>query len=171
MKNILIVGILLFAISSLQAQDTKKLTRKEKKAVREAKQIEQTKTVLENKAYVFSATQAIPSGMRSVNLTSSFDARVENDTIFCYLPFYGRAYSAAYGSNQSPMDFTQPIEDYEFEKNKKGYLVKFSVNNKNDRLNFSFQIADTGSASLSVTSTNRQSISYYGNIEEIEKKE
>ena len=170
MKNIMIVGILLFAFMATQAQDTKKMSRKERKAAREAKLIEETKTALENKDFVFSATQMLPSGARSRSLTSTYDVRVKNDTIICYLPYMGTAHMASYGGNESPMDFTQPIEKYQFEKTKKGYEIKFSVNNKSDRLNFFFQIADNGSSSLSVNSTNRSSISYIGNIEKPEEK-
>ena len=171
MKNILIIGILVLAFATANAQETKKQTRKEKKAAREAMLIEQTKTVLENKVYVFSATQVLPTGMRSKTLTSSYDVQIKNDTIICYLPYFGKAHTAAYGSSQSPMDFTQPIEDYKFEKTKKGYEVKFEASNNNDRLSFFFQIADTGSASLNVNSTSRSSISYYGDIVKVEKKE
>ena len=146
MKNIIVFTLLIFTVITASAQDSETKTRKEKRAEKEALKIEQTKTVLENKVYVFNATQALPMGMRSVNLTSSYDARIENDTIFCYLPYFGKAHTAAYGSSQSPMDFTQPIENYKFEKTKKGYMVKFEVSNKNDRLNFIFQIAETGSS-------------------------
>ena len=170
MRNILIIGMLVLAFASTNAQETKKQTRKEKKAAREAKLVEQTKTVLENKAYVFEATQALPSGMRSKNLTSSYDVKIENDSIVCFLPYFGRAHTASYGASQSPMDFTQPIEDYNLEKDKKGYLVKFDVSNKNDRLSFIFRIGETGSTSLSVNSTSRSSISYYGNIVKVEEK-
>ena len=170
MKNILIIGILVLAFATTNAQETKKQTRKEKKAAREAMLIEQTKTVLENKVYVFSATQVLPVGMRSKTLTTSYDVKIDNDTITCYLPYFGNAHTAAYGSNRSPMDFVQPIEDYKFEKTKKGYEIKFEVSNKNDRLSFFFQIADTGSASLSVNSTSRSSISYYGDIVKVEEE-
>ena len=171
MKNILIIGILVLAFATANAQETKKQTRKEKKAAREAMLIEQTKTVLENKVYVFEATQVIPSTMRSRTLTSSYNVQIKNDTITCYLPYFGKAHTAAYGSSQSPMDFIQPIENYKFEKTKKGYEVKFETSNNNDRLNFFFRIADTGSASLSVNSTNRSSISYHGDIVKVEEKE
>lgn len=170
MKNILIIGILVLAFASTNAQETKKQTRKEKKAAREAELIEQTKTILENKVYVFSAMQVLPTGMRNRTLTSNYDAKIENDTITCYLPYFGKAHTASYGGSQSPMDFTQPIENYKFEKTKKGYKIKFEASNKNDRLSFSFQITDTGSASLNVNSTNRSSISYYGDIEKVEEK-
>ena len=170
MKHLIIIGILLFAFVTVQAQETKKMSRKERRAAREAKLVEDTKTVLENKAFVFAATQMLPSGGRSRSLTSTYDVQIDNDTITCYLPYFGRAHTASYGSSDSPMDFKQPIEEYEFEKTKKGYEIKFSVKNKTDRLNFSFQIADNGSSSLSLTSTNRSPISYIGNIEKPEEK-
>ena len=117
------------------------------------------------KSYIFSPNQAIPSGMRSRNLDGSFSAKIHNDTIDCYLPFYGRAYSAGYGSTDGPFTFKLPINNYTMEESKKGYMVKFDVKNKNDNINYTFQIGETGSTTLSLTSTNRQSISYYGNLE------
>lgn len=172
MKKIIFLAFLVFAIIGVNAQDSKKQTRKEKRAAKEAKKIEQTKALLESKDYVFSATQALPSGGRSVNLDGSFDMKIENDEVVCYLPFYGRAYSAGYGSGEGPFDFTQPIENYTIENEKKGgYLVKFEVNNKNDHINFTLNIGSTGSASLIVISTNRESINFYGDIEADEEKE
>jgi hypothetical protein len=172
MKKIILLAFLVLAIIGVNAQDSKKQTRKEKRVAKEAKKIEQTKALLNSKDYVFSATQAISTIMRSVNLDASFDVKIENDEVICYLPFYGRAYSVDYGSREGPFDFTLPIENYTLENEKKGsYLVKFNVKNKNDNINFMFHIGSTGSASLIVTSTNRESITFYGDIEAEEDEE
>lgn len=172
MRKIVLLAFLVFAIIGVNAQDSKKQTRKEKRAAKEAKKIEQTKALLEGKDYVFVATQALPSGMRSVNLDGSYDMKIEGDEVICYLPFYGRAYSAGYGGGEGPFDFTLPIENYTLENEKKGaYLVQFEVKNKNDNIKFSLSIGNTGSASLIVTSTNRQSINFYGDIEAEEEEE
>ena len=48
-------------------------------------------------------------------------------------------------------------------------MVEFDVRNKNDLLNFTFQIGETGTTSLSVNSSNRAFISYYGDIVKIKK--
>lgn len=167
-KTILIV-VLVFAFMAGHSQETEKLSRKEKKALKEAQKTEEIKALLDDKNYVFSPTQALPSGMRSRNLDGSFRAKIHNDTIDCYLPFYGRAYSASYGSTDGPFTFTLPIEKYTMENSKKGYMVKFNVKNQNDNISFMFQIGETGSTTLNLTSTNRQTISYYGNIEEPDK--
>lgn len=172
MKKIILSIFLAFAITGVHAQNSKKQTRKEKRAIKDAKTIEQTKALLDSKDYVFSATQVLPSSMQSVNLDSSYDVKIENDEVICYLPFYGRAYSAGYGSGEGPFNFTLPIKNYTLENEKKGgYLVKFEVINKSDYLNFTFHISSTGSASLSISSTNRESISFYGDIEADEDEE
>lgn len=171
MKNILIITILMFSFVFANAQEGKKKTRKEKRAEKEAVKLEETKWMIENKAFVFIPSQVIPTGMKTVNITSSFDAKIKNDSIFCYLPFYGRAYTALYGGNESPMDFEHPTRNYNIENAKKGgWIIKFDVKNKNDLINFTFQISVSGSTSLSVTSTNRSTISYYGDIMKIEEK-
>ena len=171
MKKILIITLLIFSVAFVHAQDTQKKSRKERRAEREAKKIEDTKTLIESKSFVFVPSQAIPTGMRSVTLTSSFDAKIKNDSIFCYLPYFGTSHTATYGSNQSPMDFNLPIIKYSSEPAKKGgWTVKFDVKNKMDLLNFTFQIAETGSSSLSVFSTSRAAISYYGEIIKVEEE-
>jgi hypothetical protein len=44
------------------------------------------------------------------------------------------------------------------------------VKNGNDKLDFSFYISENGSATLSVSSTNRQSINYNGDIVKTDEK-
>lgn len=171
MKNILIITLLMFSVVFVNAQEAKKKTKKQKRAEREAIKIAETKTMIENKAFIFIPTQALPTGMKSVMLTSSFDAKIENDTIDCYLPFYGRAFTAEYGGNDSPMFFNQRLLKYSTEELKKGgWMIKFDVKNKNNLINFTFQIGETGSTSLSVTSANRAPISYFGELVKIEEK-
>lgn len=173
MKNILFIGILIFTVAFANAQETEKKSKKEKKAEKKAQQIEATKALIENNTFTFYATSALPSKGRTVNLEYRYSVTIKNDTIISYLPFYGRAYSVAYGGSDSGFDFTQPIIDYSVEERKKGYLVKVKTKNGNDNIDYTFNISETGSASLSVTSTNRQGISYHGNVgpEEEVKKE
>lgn len=168
MKKLVILVVLVLAVVTVHAQESKKQSKKEKRAEKEAKQIEQTTSLLESKNYAFRATQALPSSGRSVNLDGSFSLRVKNDMVNCYLPFYGRAYSGGYGGGEGPFNFSLPMKNYNLEKVKKGYEVKFDVENKNDRIKFHLKVGNTGSSSLIVTSTNRQSISYHGNLEKNE---
>ena len=170
MYKLLFTLVLAFTLLAGHAQETEKLSRKERKALQEKQQIEEVKTLLNDKEYVFNPRTALPSGGRSRNLDGTFRAKISNNTIDCYLPFYGRAYSANYGSSEGPFTFTLPIEDYKMEDSKKGYKVEFNVKNQNDRITFLFQISETGTATLNLNSTNRQAISYHGNIEKPDEK-
>ncbi|HKI90031.1 MAG TPA: DUF4251 domain-containing protein, partial [Draconibacterium sp.] len=80
-------------------------------------------------------------------------------------------YNVDYRSRKGPFDFTLPIKNYIFKKDKNGYAVKFEVKNGQDNIKYNFNISENGYASLTVVSTNRQSISYFGTIEKPKKVE
>lgn len=170
MKKILLLLLIISTATFLNAQEAKKKSKKEKRAEKNAQLVVETTKLVESKNFVFKARTANPMGGRSVNLTTDYGVKVLNDSVYSYMPYYGRAYNAAYGSMDSPMTFDLPILDYSMEETKKGYRVKFGVKNASDRVDFSFQIMETGSTTLSVNSTNRQAITYNGNIEKIEEK-
>lgn len=165
MKNIILTSLLVMAfLFSANAQQQEK-SRKERRQEKQEQKKEEIKNLLEEKTFVFKPTHAMPLGGGSIFLSHSFDAEIKGDTLVSYLPFYGVAYRAEYGSRQSAFDFTQPIESYEFEQKDDGYQVNIDVKNKMDYLTYNFHISELGYATLNVTSTNRQAISFYGRIE------
>lgn len=171
MKNLILIAVLMFSVVALNAQETTK-SRKEIRAEKEAQLVEQTKKLIAANAWQFDATQMLPAKGRSRSLTTSYNVVVKEENVNSYLPYFGTAYSASYGGTDSPMIFEAPIEDYSVEDGKKGgYLIKFKAKNKNDVVEYTFNVSDNGSTSLSVNSTNRQHISYYGDLVPIEEKE
>lgn len=171
MKNIIFTGIMLLGfIIQATAQEEQQSRRERREAKQEQKRIE-IKNLLENRTFVFTPTHALPLGGGSIFLSHSFDAEIKGDTLMSYLPFYGVAYRAEYGARNSAFDFTQPIEEFNLEQDDKGYRVNLDVKNKMDYLTYSFQISDLGYATLNVTSTNRQAISFYGQITAPEEKQ
>ncbi len=169
MKKLLIISILILTVFTINAQDKK--SKKELKAEKKAQQREEVKSIVESKTFVFNANNVNPMRGRTINLTTLYNVKVTQDSIFSYLPYFGVAYSASYGGTDSPMIFDKPIETSDFETTKNGYLVNVSVKNESDRLEFSFHISVTGFTSLNVSSLNRQSISYNGSVEKIKEKE
>lgn len=168
MKKLLIIVVLLASAGMVFGQETP-LTGKEKKAAKKAEQIEKTKKLVETGAWQFDATRMMPLSGKGKELTSSYRVVVDSMKIDCYLPYFGRAYNVDYGSTDSPMSFKGEISEFKKEEpSKGGWIISFKAQNKNDRLGFTFQISETGSVTLSVNSSNRQSISYYGDLEEIE---
>ena len=67
---------------------------------------QETAQAIEAKHYIFRAQTALPQTGAARQLTSSYDVTVRNDTVIAYLPYFGRAYSAAIGRTPSGIDFT-----------------------------------------------------------------
>lgn len=162
--------VMLFSVSTMFSQETQ-LTRKERRAVQKAEQIVKTRDLVESGAWQFNANQMLPVSGRNRSLISSYGVIVNNNEINCYLPYFGRAYRAEYGGTDSPMNFEGKISDLKVDIWKKsGWIITFSTSNKSDKLDFIFHISETGSTTLHVNSTNRQAISYNGNLAEIETR-
>ena len=169
MKHLILIVLILGASFVLQAQE-KELTRKEKKAKIEAEKKEKVKQLISDKTWRFNADRMLPSNGPSKTLVTDYRVDLLSDKIESYLPFFGRAYKAEYGSTNSPLDFKGEIDSYNIQDWKKGgWIVNFNVKNKSDFMQFTFTIASSGSATLSVNSTDRAHISYQGEITEIEK--
>jgi len=170
MKKLSIILLMLVSVSMLYAQETR-MSRKERKAAQKAQLVEKTKALVNSGTWQFDATRMLPSSGRSRTLTSSYRVIVKESEIDSYLPYFGRAYRAEYGSTDSPMSFRGEISDLRVEDWKKGgWVISFKTDNKSDRLEYTFHIGETGSATLKVNSTNRQQISYYGDLTEIESR-
>ncbi len=170
MKRIILFTFLIgLILPDLFAQEPAK-SRKERRTERQEKRMEEVKNLVENKTFVFIPTHAMPLGGGSIQLSYTFEAEVKGDSIFSYLPFYGVAYHVDYGSRNSAFDFSLPIEKYEMEEDGNAYRINLEVKNKMDYLTYSMHVSEMGYATLNVTSTNRQAISYYGRIEKPEKE-
>jgi hypothetical protein len=168
MKNLTVILLLLIPLVAIKAQETQK-SREEIRAEKKLQKRGEIKNLVDNKTFVFNAEHAMPMGGSTINLNYHFNAKVDNDTVVSYLPFYGVAYTAEYGSRNSPFDFAKPMENYKSEKDKKGYRISFDVKNKSDYLKYNFLISESGYATLHVTSTNRQFISFRGTVEKIDE--
>lgn len=128
--------------------------------------------MIDSKNFVFKATSVNPPGGRNRQLTPEYDVKVSVDQIDCYLPYYGRSYSAPVNS-EGGIKFTSTDFSYDVKKVKKGWQISMKPKNDNDVRELYLTAFTNGNASLQVTSNNRQNISFNGYIEkgkEAEKK-
>ena len=61
----------------------------------------QIKILVDSQNYLFTAQRADPTSARTRILTGDYTLQVTKDAIYCYLPYFGRAYVA-------PVDPTRP---------------------------------------------------------------
>lgn len=148
------LAIIAFALlpASIQAQN-----KKDKKA--------QIKTIVEAQNYVFKAQTALPQSGSTRQLTSDFDLQVSKDTIVSDLPYFGRAFTAPLNPSEGPLQFTSTDFQYSVSNRKKGgWDVVITPKDVNDPRQLNLSIFDNGTASVIVTSYNRQPISFNGYV-------
>lgn len=134
---------------------------------------QKVRTKIEDADFTFKANYAFPTGYKSIFLSPYYDVKVSPDTIVAYLPYYGRAYSAPMDPTEGGIKFTSTDFDYQVKAGKKNgnWLVDIRFNDVKREVSFFFDIWENGTARLSVSDTNRQSISFNGDIEVEKKKE
>lgn len=149
--------LLLIAIVALPATVSAQNKKAEKKAL--------VKSLVEGKNFVFKAQTALPTTGITRQLTTDFDLRVTKDTIVSNLPYFGRAYSAPVNPAQGPLQFTSTDFLYTMADRKKGgWDIMITPKDVQDPRQMALSITESGYASLTVTSTNRQPISFNGYI-------
>ena len=146
-----IIALALFPVA-VQAQN-----KKEKKA--------QIKSLIEAQNYVFKAQTALPSAGSTRQLTTDFDLRISKDTIISDLPYFGRAYTAPLNPSEGPLQFTSTEFQYSVANRKKGgWNITITPKDVQDPRQLNLSVFDNGSASVVVTSYNRQPISFNGYV-------
>ncbi|RUT69274.1 DUF4251 domain-containing protein [Flavobacterium cupreum] len=146
-------------------------SKKELRAARELQKQKETENLITSKNFVFNAEKANPLGYRMIILDyNTYTIKVTKENVVCDLPFFGRAYKVAYGSSDGGIKFEGKPENITIEKKKKSYLVKMIVKGKDDVYNLLFTVFYDGGTNVSVTSNNRASISYDGEIKAPETK-
>lgn len=121
--------------------------------------------MVEARNYVFKAQTALPSSGNTRQLTYDFDLRISKDTVISDLPYFGRAYAAPINPAESPLHFTSTTFDYAVADRKKGgWDITITPKDAQDPKKLTLTVFDNGSASLTVTSYNRQPISFNGYV-------
>ena len=124
-----------------------------------------TKDLIANQDYTFKAQTTTPLSGRLRQLTSDYSLQVSKDAIISQLPYFGRAYSAPINPSDGGIQFTS--KDFEYtltEKKKNGWNISIKFKDAKDVQQMQLSIFSNGTASLQVTSNNRQPISFNGYI-------
>lgn len=162
MKSIFLTSLLLIGILvSADAQNSKK---EEKEKLKEEQYQEIIALVISEK-FEFTGRKANPQQGRQVDLTTRQNyMRIVGKNASGDLPFFGRAYSGGYSSSDGGINFDGPMEAYDVQNNdkKRRIIIKFTVRGEGDNYSCTLTISSMSNASLSVSSTKKQVISYTG---------
>ncbi|MGM0532344.1 MAG: DUF4251 domain-containing protein [Bacteroidota bacterium] len=157
----LIFTILLFAAQDVRTQSSKQGT----------EEFTEMKELVSSGKYMFEADRMLPQSGASKMLTTTYTLKVTDTTAKAHLPYYGVAYSnVRYGGNGG-ISFDGKMQEYsrEVKEDKERISVKFRIHGDNILYICSLNVSKSGSATLHIIPNNRQSISYWGDIKEIEE--
>lgn len=161
-----LVLMLLIITMPAMAQTSDRKAKKEQKRVEKENEIA---ALVESRNFVFKASRAIPTGYKSVDLTTNPNfVKFSPEFIEGWMPFFGRAYSVSYGRD-SGLKFEGKPQLFTVEKKKKNYGVEVKVQSNSDTYTINLFISFEGSSTMSISSSNRASISYNGEIMAQEK--
>ncbi len=126
--------------------------------------------LLNSKNFKFIANTAIPLSGPTRNLVgSNYSITFTHEMVVSNMPFYGRAYSGmAYGRDKG-MRFKGKPEDFNVVNTAKGFEASASVKGENDTYFISISVGNSGFATLSISSNDRATISYEGEIVQVQK--
>ena len=132
-------------------------------------QIEDEATVtrlVNDQQYTFRAQTVMPTTGRTRNLTSTYDLTVTKDSVWSWLPYFGRAYSAPLDPTKGGIQFISTDFSYTTSQRNDGWEITIKPNDTRDVQEMFLTIFKNGTATLRVSSISRQPISFGGIIAE-----
>ena len=168
MKKLIVLGLLLIPLINCYSQ-----TKKEQRQQKKQEEYETVKALIETKHYEFSANRAHPQKGGFVDLTTNPNyLRVNDNFTEASMPYFGRAYNIPYGG-PGGIKFKGEVNGYSVVENSKklNLVVSYKVQGNGDSFDCVLTINSKTSATLIITSQQRDPISYFGAINVLETKE
>ncbi len=159
MRKIFTTLLLCALTLSLIAEEPAKSTGNETQAAK-------VKQATEAKNYTIEVDRAFPMRGQSINLTSSYDLAVRGDSVTAYLPYFGVSQRAIYGDSEGGIKFAEPAANYKISYNEKKqqYHITFDIRSPKDSYKISLYIFTNGSASVDISPSSSDFISYRGEL-------
>lgn len=123
------------------------------------------KNMFDSKNFIFKARTVYPQTGSSRVLTSEYDLTFSGNKIVSFLPYFGRAYSASPYTSDGGIKFTSTDFSYTASQSKKGWRVTIIPKDANSVQQLYLDVSSSGYATLQVTSSDRQNISFHGVVE------
>ncbi len=136
----------------------------EERAAQKADFVRKVKAALDKRAYKISINRMLPMNGASKSVSYGYSVEIRNDSLFSYLPYFGRAYQVPYGGGKG-LTFDAPIGHYQEAKAKNGSRqIDIELKNEEDEYIYHISVFENGSSSIEVQSRQRDPISYSGEV-------
>jgi hypothetical protein len=123
-------------------------------------------SLIEEGNYEFRVQSVQPAAGRTIRPTTIYTMTKRDGSYQADLPYFGRAYQPSYGGDGG-IRFDGEPENQKFTRNekKRKITVEFKIQGDNDHYEVTLEAGSGGYGTLYISSSRRQSISYYGTIE------
>lgn len=170
MKKLTVLFIGLALVSNVLVAQTK-AEKKALKAEAAQKGYAKMKAMIDSGIYTFVADWANSQRGGRINLTNNPNyLKMDNENSDAYLPYFGVVQVPSMSGNAG-IEFSGPVRNYQVEYNdkKQKALIRFNAKNSSESFNLTLTVFHNGNASLALSSSGRNSISYDGKVKETEK--
>ncbi len=141
----------------------------EERAARAAEQVANVKAALTARNYKIAVSRMYPRSGAAKSVSYGYSVEVRNDSLFSYLPYFGRAFDVPYGGGKG-LNFDAPIESYNETQLENGKRhIEIGLKNDEDTYLYTISVFDNGNSSIDVQSRRREPISYSGEMEFIKQ--
>lgn len=122
---------------------------------------------IEAKTMQFTFDYVTPMRFPPHYLTTNYTVRLQGDSLESYLPYFGQAYRSNLANNdRSPLSFNGKADDIVIKHGKKNdFAVSFRTSNDTEQLEYSLRIFPNGKVTLNVNSSDRETISFEGQMD------
>jgi len=161
--TLLFIGILLASNSFVFSQSKKE---------RKQQQYSSTKELVNKGVFTFVPNAAYTQKGRRIDLTTNSNSlEINKDTVISDLPFFGYSQVSSF-EGDGGIKFTNDNTDYSIEylDKKQKITLKFKARNKTETFDVFLTVFPDKTASLNVSSSQRDHMSYRGKIKAREKK-
>lgn len=117
-------------------------------------------------AFKFEVQTVNPLNGSSRQITGDYGLHFSKTALRVDLPYFGRSYSAPVNPSEGGIKLNTDEFRYEVNEKRKGWELVIRPDNQRDVQMMVLSVSESGFGTLQVTSTNRQSISYYGRVQQ-----
>ncbi|MDT0553380.1 DUF4251 domain-containing protein [Urechidicola vernalis] len=164
---LILLSFSVFGIQTINAQSKKELKQQQKE-----KEYSATKEIIESGNFVFVPDWVNTQKGRRVNITGDGNTlKIEGKKSTSDLPFFGVSQTAHYSGNGGIV-FTNSNTEFstEFNDKKSKIIIKFKATEKSETFDIHMEVFSNGNATVRISSSSRNSISYNGKVTLLEDK-
>ncbi|OIQ41352.1 MAG: hypothetical protein BM563_01315 [Bacteroidetes bacterium MedPE-SWsnd-G1] len=164
---LILLSFSVFGLQTINAQSKKELKQQQKE-----KEYNATKKIIESGDFVFVPDWVNTQKGRRVNIAGDGNTlKFEGVKTTADLPFFGVSQTSHYNGNGG-ITFKNPDTEFSTEYNDKKFkvIIKFKATEKSETFDIQMEVFSNGNATVRISSSSRNSISYNGKVTPSEDK-